>query len=30
MEEILRKIPGVIETEVGYAGGKTAEPTYAA
>jgi peptide methionine sulfoxide reductase msrA/msrB len=30
MEEILRKIPGVIETEVGYAGGKTAGPTYAA
>ena len=30
MEEILRKIPGVIETEVGYAGGKTASPTYSA
>jgi peptide methionine sulfoxide reductase msrA/msrB len=28
MEEILRKIPGVIETEVGYAGGRTARPTY--
>jgi peptide methionine sulfoxide reductase msrA/msrB len=28
MEEILRKIPGVIETEVGYTGGKTAHPTY--
>lgn len=28
MEEILREIPGVIETEVGYAGGKTHSPTY--
>jgi peptide methionine sulfoxide reductase msrA/msrB len=28
MEEILRKIPGVIETEVGYAGGTLAKPTY--
>jgi peptide methionine sulfoxide reductase msrA/msrB len=28
MEEILRKIPGVVETEVGYTGGKTAKPTY--
>jgi peptide methionine sulfoxide reductase msrA/msrB len=28
MEEILRKIPGVLETEVGYTGGKTAHPTY--
>jgi peptide methionine sulfoxide reductase msrA/msrB len=28
MEDILRKIPGVIETEVGYAGGKTPNPTY--
>jgi peptide methionine sulfoxide reductase msrA/msrB len=28
MEEILRKIPGVIKTSVGYAGGKTANPTY--
>jgi peptide methionine sulfoxide reductase msrA/msrB len=28
MEELLRKIPGVLETEVGYAGGKTAQPTY--
>ncbi len=28
MEEILRKIPGVIKTTVGYSGGKTANPTY--
>jgi peptide methionine sulfoxide reductase msrA/msrB len=28
MEEILRKIPGVIETGVGYTGGKVAYPTY--
>jgi len=28
MEEILRKIPGVIDTEVGYTGGKTQAPTY--
>jgi peptide methionine sulfoxide reductase msrA/msrB len=28
MEDIFRKIPGVIETEVGYTGGKTAHPTY--
>jgi len=28
MEEILRKIPGVIETSVGYSGGKGAKPTY--
>jgi peptide methionine sulfoxide reductase msrA/msrB len=28
MEDLLRKIPGVIETEVGYAGGETASPTY--
>jgi peptide methionine sulfoxide reductase msrA/msrB len=28
MEEILRKIPGVIQTEVGYSGGTTANPTY--
>ncbi|HTA90623.1 MAG TPA: bifunctional methionine sulfoxide reductase B/A protein [Polyangiaceae bacterium] len=28
MEDILGKIPGVIETEVGYAGGTTAKPTY--
>jgi peptide methionine sulfoxide reductase msrA/msrB len=30
MEEILRKIPGVVETEVGYAGGTTERPTYEA
>jgi len=28
MEEIIRKIPGVIKTTVGYSGGTTAEPTY--
>jgi peptide methionine sulfoxide reductase msrA/msrB len=28
MEEILRKIPGVLETTVGYSGGKFANPTY--
>jgi peptide methionine sulfoxide reductase msrA/msrB len=28
MEEIIRKIPGVIETEVGYAGGTTKAPRY--
>ncbi|XYH96800.1 bifunctional methionine sulfoxide reductase B/A protein [Sorangium sp. So ce1128] len=28
MEEILRGIPGVLETEVGYAGGRTKDPTY--
>ncbi len=28
MEEILRKIPGVLETEVGYTGGTTSHPTY--
>lgn len=28
MEDILRKVPGVLDTEVGYAGGKTASPTY--
>ena len=28
MEDILRKIPGVLETRVGYAGGKTDHPTY--
>src|ERR1700752_840101 len=28
MEEILRKIPGVVKTTVGYSGGTTANPTY--
>jgi peptide methionine sulfoxide reductase msrA/msrB len=28
MEDILRKIPGVLETEVGYTGGPTESPTY--
>jgi peptide methionine sulfoxide reductase msrA/msrB len=28
MEEIIRRIPGVLETRVGYAGGHTADPTY--
>jgi peptide methionine sulfoxide reductase msrA/msrB len=28
MEELLRKIPGVIATEVGYVGGSTSEPEY--
>ena len=28
MEEILRKIPGVVRTAVGYTGGMTAKPTY--
>jgi peptide methionine sulfoxide reductase msrA/msrB len=28
MEEIIRKIPGVLETEVGYTGGTTSKPTY--
>ena len=28
MEELLREIPGVVDTEVGYTGGKTAAPTY--
>lgn len=28
MEELLRKIPGVLETEVGYTGGHTPRPTY--
>ena len=28
MEDILRKIPGVIDTEVGYAGGTTSNPVY--
>ncbi|MFC1642969.1 bifunctional methionine sulfoxide reductase B/A protein [Myxococcota bacterium] len=29
MEEILRSIPGVVDTEVGYAGGSTPNPNYA-
>jgi peptide methionine sulfoxide reductase msrA/msrB len=28
MEEILRKIPGVVQTEVGYTGGTTSSPSY--
>lgn len=28
MEDLLRKIPGVLETEVGYEGGTTKAPTY--
>jgi peptide methionine sulfoxide reductase msrA/msrB len=28
MEEILRKVPGVLETTVGYSGGKLANPSY--
>jgi peptide methionine sulfoxide reductase msrA/msrB len=28
MEEILRKIPGVLETKVGYTGGSVPNPTY--
>ncbi len=28
MEEILRKVPGVLDTEVGYTGGTTKSPTY--
>jgi peptide methionine sulfoxide reductase msrA/msrB len=28
MEEILRQIPGVLETEAGYTGGTTSNPTY--
>jgi peptide methionine sulfoxide reductase msrA/msrB len=28
MEELLRKIPGVVSTDVGYEGGQTANPTY--
>ena len=29
MEDLLRKIPGVLDTEVGYAGGSLENPTYA-
>lgn len=28
MEQIIRKIPGVLKTEVGYTGGTTKDPTY--
>src|SRR5688572_16943534 len=28
MEELIRKIPGVISTQVGYTGGTTKNPTY--
>jgi peptide methionine sulfoxide reductase msrA/msrB len=28
MEEIIRKIPGIVKTTVGYSGGTTADPTY--
>ena len=28
VEEILRKVPGVIDTEVGYCGGEMSHPTY--
>ncbi|HVU04042.1 MAG TPA: bifunctional methionine sulfoxide reductase B/A protein [Polyangiaceae bacterium] len=28
MEDLLRKIPGVLETDVGYSGGSTKNPTY--
>lgn len=28
MEDILRKVPGVLDTEVGYTGGTTPSPTY--
>jgi len=28
MEDLLRKIPGVLDTEVGYAGGASASPSY--
>lgn len=28
MEDLLRKIPGVVSTDVGYEGGQTANPTY--
>lgn len=28
MEQLIQRIPGVIETEVGYTGGETADPNY--
>ncbi len=28
VEDLLRKIPGILRTEVGYAGGSTIDPTY--
>lgn len=28
VEDLLRKIPGILDTEVGYAGGHTPDPTY--
>ena len=28
MEELIRHIPGVVETQVGYTGGKTEDPVY--
>jgi methionine-S-sulfoxide reductase len=28
MEELFRKLPGVVDTETGYTGGKNADPTY--
>ena len=28
VEELIRKVPGIINTEVGYAGGHTENPTY--
>jgi len=28
VEDLLRKIPGILRTEVGYAGGHTPDPTY--
>lgn len=28
VEELIRKVPGIVDTEVGYTGGKTENPTY--